>query len=59
MYIRGYIFLLLAYIKKIPKIIDISLEAYIIKIGDVLDSNLINILAYSYEDFAKGDSNSA
>ena len=58
-YIRGYIFLLLVYIKKIPKMIDTSSEAHTIKIGDVLDSNLVNISACGYEGSAEGGGNSA
>ena len=53
-YIKKNIFLLLVYIKEIPKVIDASLEARLKKIEDILDSNLIKILAYGSKSFTKG-----
>ena len=47
-------FLSLARIKEMPRVTDASLEARIIKTGDVSDSDLINILAYGCEGSTKG-----
>lgn len=38
-----------------PRVIDISLETYLRKIGDILNSNLIKVLAYDCKGFTKRD----
>lgn len=43
MYIRGYVFISLACVKEMLKMTDASLEAHVIKIGDILDSKLLFI----------------
>ena len=52
--IRGYMFLSLACVKQMPRVTDASLEARLRKIGDVSDSDLVEVSACGCEGSAEG-----
>lgn len=47
-------FLSSTYIKEMPRVIEVSLEAYLRKIENVSDSDLVKVLAYGCKSSTKG-----